>query len=276
MIVSKKGQLSTFLNQGYLLYSRLRGISQLHRPNLMLSEVPGGDDLGLAGLPGLWNCTKIWIMKTQIVKVDVEAPGERELEAVIRVLKKGGVIVYPTDTFYGLGADSFSRKAAGRIYELKGRAWTKPLSVVISDRDMLEQVARDIPLVFGAVAQRFWPGPLTVVFYASDRLPEELHAGSGSIAVRLPDHPWLRRLVSRAGFPIIATSANPSGGPEVSDPGEAADLFLGRVECIVNGGPTPGGKPSTVLDLRGNPRILREGAVATPLLRDLLPLVQTE
>ena len=222
-------------------------------------------------MSGPENWTIIGGMETQVVKVDFEAPGEKELEAVIRALKKGGVIVYPTDTFYGLGADCFSGKAVGRVYELKGRDWTKPLSVVISDRDMLGQVARSIPQVFEAVANRFWPGPLTVVLDASDRIPGELHAGSGSIAVRLPDHPWLRRLVRRAGFPITATSANLSGGEEVSDPGKAADLFLGRVECIVDGGPTPGGKPSTVLDLRGKPCILREGAIATRLLQDLLP-----
>lgn len=206
------------------------------------------------------------------VDVDFKAPGERELGVVVRVLRKGGVIVYPTDTFYGLGADCFSPKAARKIFRLKGRDWKKPLSVVIADRDMLGRVAADIPPVFEGVADRFWPGPLTMVFHASASVPEEIHAGSGSIAVRLPDHPWLRRLIRAAGGPLTATSANPSGEGEISDPHLAARFFSGRVDCVVNGGHTPGGKPSTVLDLRDRPRIIREGAVPAALLRRLLPL----
>lgn len=210
-------------------------------------------------------------MVTAEISVDIGSPEPEKLETIAGVLKNQGVVVYPTDTFYGLGADCFSEDAVSKVFHLKGRDWNKPLSLVIADMEMLQEVVSRIPPVFEAVAGRFWPGPLTIVFEASWSLPENLHAGSGSIAVRLPDHPWLRQLIRHAGFPITATSANISGGREVQHPSQAGDIFSGRVDMLVDGGPTRGGLPSTVLDIRGHPRLLREGAVPAEKLKDFLP-----
>lgn len=209
-------------------------------------------------------------MKTAVFQVDFNRADTKSMDDIAGVLGNGGVIVYPTDTFYGLGVDCFSAKAVNRVFQLKGRESKKPLPVIIGDMGMLDDVAVHIPRIFKRIAEKFWPGPLTVVFQAAERIPRELHAGTGSIAVRLPDHPWLRRLVLRAGMPITATSANLSGEKEIWDPGEIKRLFSGRVACIVDGGPAPGGKPSTVLDLRGNPQILREGALPTAFLNEYL------
>jgi L-threonylcarbamoyladenylate synthase len=210
-------------------------------------------------------------MDTRIVRVDPEKCVPAEIKIVAHILENNGVIIYPTDTFYGLGVNSFSPSAIQRAYGLKKRDPAKPLSVLISDRDMLGAVARDIPQTFEPITSQFWPGPLTVVLHASSRMPEVLLGSHRTIGVRLPDHAWLRELVKTAGFPITATSANITGEAEISDPGRAIQVFHGKVECIVDGGMTPGGLPSTVVDMTPEkPTILRHGAIPLAQLERFL------
>ena len=208
-------------------------------------------------------------MKTRIVKVD---PGHIEpdrIEEISEVLKEGGLIVYPTDTFYGLGANCFLEKGVHKIYELKRREAAKPLLLVVSNLDMLKEVVADIPPIFSRLSAEFWPGPLTMIFPASPKLPKALLGETQTIGVRLPEFAWLTALVERAGFPITATSANPAGGSDIDLAEEAIRTFTGKVDLIVDAGKTAGGRPSTVLDLtRSKPEVIREGAVPTARLRD--------
>jgi len=205
-------------------------------------------------------------VKTQILKIDPEKADQSHLGAIARVLKGGGVIVYPTETFYGLGANCFDEKAVRRVYRIKQRPLSKPLPVVVSDLDMIREIVLEIPPAFEPLISDFWPGPLTLVLKASPRVPQELQGPSGSIGVRLTGHKWLRSLVEHASFPVTATSANISGGEDVVDPEKATQLFDQKVDLIVDGGETKGLLPSTVLDLSGKkPRIIREGAI--PLLQ---------
>lgn len=201
-------------------------------------------------------------MDTRIVRVDPEKRLDAEMRPVAKILEDDGVIVYPTDTYYGLGVNCFSPAAIRLAYGLKERDPVKPLSVVISDREMLHSVAIDIPLLFESMEAEFWPGPLTFVFRAGPHIPDVLLGSHNTIGVRLPAHNWLRGLVRTAGFPITATSANISGEEEISDPAKVIQVFQGKVDCIVDGGMTRGGLPSTVLDMTDKrPFILREGAV---------------
>lgn len=210
-------------------------------------------------------------MNTQVIKIRTEKYTKIELHKIVSVLKKDGLIVYPTETFYGLGANCFSPEAVKKIFALKKRAKAKPLPVVISGWSMLDSVVAEIPTSAQPFLRKFWPGPLTVVFPASPLLPEELHGGTSSIGVRLPAHAGLRDLVKCAGFPITATSANISGEGEYSDPKTVLDKFWGKVDCIVDGGKTRGGLPSTVIDLTSTePRILREGAIPVSEMQRLL------
>ncbi len=186
-------------------------------------------------------------------------------------MKRGGLVVFPTDTFYGLGGDGLSPELIRKIYALKRREASKPLLVLISETGMAADLAVDIPSLFWEVAEKFWPGPLTAVLRASPRVPPELGGGTETIALRLPAVPWLRELVREAGFPVIATSANISGEGEISTAERARSEFDGKVDMIVDGGTTPGGLPSTVLDLSSaKPKILREGAVPAAALLDIL------
>jgi L-threonylcarbamoyladenylate synthase len=209
-------------------------------------------------------------MSGNIVRIDPSGRDRSQHSRIIGLLERGAVIIYPTDTFYGLGVSGFHPRAVRKVYRLKRRDPAKPLSLVIPDPDMLRVVAVDIPDLLGPLADRFWPGPLTLILKASPRLPKELLGSSTRIGVRIPNHAWLRSLLREARFPLTATSANISGGPETTDPEAAAKVFQDGVDLIVDGGRTAGGLASTVLDLTVvPPRILREGAVSTDLLRGM-------
>jgi len=210
-------------------------------------------------------------MKTKIVKINPDLVESEKIKEIARILSSGAVIVYPTETFYALGANCFSRKAIQKIYRLKKRPPSKPLSVVISDLDQIRDLVLEIPPDFETLVSVFWPGPLTLVLKASSRVPKELQSLSGSIGVRLTGYEWLRAMVRHASFPITATSANISGGEEIANPEEAVRLFDKSVNLIVDAGETKGRLPSTVLDLTGkNPRLLREGAIPFSQLKKYL------
>jgi len=211
-------------------------------------------------------------VSTEIIKIDVERIELQSIKRIADVLRKDGVIVYPTETFYGLGANCFSKKAVQRIYHLKKKFPDKPLSIVISDLDMLLTVATNIPTVFQPLCSAFWPGPVTFVLPASPRLPRELLGMGHSIGVRWPDLQWLQDLIRYASFPLTATSANISGEKEINHPEDAIKIFSDSVELIIDGGSTPGNLPSTVVDLTTpRPTVLREGAVPASEIKKYFP-----
>lgn len=207
------------------------------------------------------------VMKTKIIKINPEFVKQGEIKMIARVLREEGIIAYPTDTFYGLGASCFSEKAIQRIYRLKKRKPSKALSIMISDMDMVQDIANKIPSIFWKLADDFWPGPLTLVLKASSRLPRILLGPKDSLGIRQPALSWIRKLLSETAFPITATSANISGEKEIADPEKIIGSFSGKVDLIVDGGETRGILPSTVIDLTSQkPVILREGAVPRSLL----------
>ncbi len=216
-------------------------------------------------------------MRTRVITVRPDLVEQDKIEEIVSILEKGGLIVYPTETFYGLGAVIFFPKAIQKVYLLKKRDPSKPLPVVISDLDMLHEVALELQAAYKPLISAFWPGPLTLILRASPRVPRAFQGPSGSIGVRLTGHKWLRSLVRHADFPLTATSANISGEAEISDPREAIRLFEGKVDLIVDGGKTEGVLPSTIVDLTGEkPRMVREGAVSSLQLKKYLPNLSHE
>jgi L-threonylcarbamoyladenylate synthase len=212
-------------------------------------------------------------MKTEMLKIDPELLEANKIHKIADVLRRDGTIAYPTETFYGLGAAALSSKAVRKIYRLKSRVQGKPLSIVVSDLQMARDMVTEIPPLFGALAQEFWPGPLTLVVKASSVLPRDLLGRDGTIGLRQPSPAWLRELVRQMACPLTATSANISGEREISDPREVIRLFYGKVSLVVDGGLTPGTLPSTVVDLsRGKAEILREGAVPRSKLKKYLEI----
>ena len=186
---------------------------------------------------------------------------QREIEEGVKILQKGGVIAFPTDTVYGLGADAFNSTAVERIYEIKNRPKHRQLPLLIADVKQLITLADPIPEIAWFLAKRFWPGGLTLVLPKTDSVPIYLASGP-TIAVRVPDHPVCLALIQRLGNPIIGTSANISDQPAALTADEVGQQLGGKIDFIINGGKCPGGKESTVVDVtREAPIILRQGII---------------
>ena len=212
-------------------------------------------------------------MNTRMIRINADSIGPDVIRGIAGTLRQGGVIVYPTDTFYGLGADCFSRAALLRITEIKGRPPTKGFLVLVSDAAMARGLAAEVPAAYERLAQAFWPGPLTMILKAAPHLPHELVGPERTIGVRLPALPWLREMVGTAGFPVVSTSANLSGGLEIDSGEEAARQFAAKVDLVVDGGRTAGGRPSTVVDLSsGKPLLRREGPIPRAALERAIPI----
>ena len=194
--------------------------------------------------------------------VDASRPAPAALETAARVLRGGGLVAFPTETFYGLGARALDAAAVARIFEAKGRPGDKPLLVLVDSLAMVDRVAGEVPARARRLMERYWPGALTLVLHAHADLPTALTAGTGTIGVRLSGHPVARALVAAAGEPVTAPSANLHGA---ASPRTADEVIVGlgaRVDLVLDGGPTPGGPASTVLDLTRTPAVLlRAGAV---------------
>jgi L-threonylcarbamoyladenylate synthase len=178
------------------------------------------------------------------------------------VVEAGGLVAFPTESFYGLGADALDSDAVARVFEVKGRPEQKALLVLVDSIDMAAGLAARISDGARALMARYWPGPLTLVLEAADRVPAGLTGGGSTIGVRMPGHAVARALVHSAGRPITAPSANPSDAPPPLTAAAVREYFEGRVELILDGGPTAGGAGSTVADCTvWPPRILRQGPV---------------
>jgi len=185
-----------------------------------------------------------------------------------KVYKAGGVIVYPTESYYALGVDPYNEDAVNRLYTLKGRPANKPFPIIVSDIAMLETVAMELSAVTRVIIDRHWPGPLTIIIKAKETLPPRLTAGTGAVAVRIPGCTAARALVEAIGTPLTATSANPSGRQAANTPrmvtaySAATSLRLNDLDMIIDSGKLPGGLPSTIIDLRaGQPILIREGLI---------------
>jgi L-threonylcarbamoyladenylate synthase len=189
------------------------------------------------------------------------------------VVRGGGVIAFPTETFYGLGVDPFNVPAVQRLYDLKGRSpQASPILVLIRSRRELRVLVSEITPAAERLIQAYWPGPLTLVFRAAEAVPSVLTAGTGTIGVRLSAYPDVQRVLEVIGGPLTGTSANRTGQPPATTADEVERAFGADVDLIVNGGPTPGGLPTTVVDTTVSPpRLIREGCVSQDVLRAVLP-----
>ena len=190
------------------------------------------------------------------------APTRVTLQAAVDVLRAGGLVAFPTETFYGLAASALDPAAVRRIFELKGRPESKPLLVLVDSVAMAETVAH-VAEPARDLMGRYWPGALTLVLRARAHVPPDVTARSGTLGLRVSSHPIARGLVEALGVPVTAPSANPNGlAPPTTAAGVLA-YFEEGIDLVLDGGPTPGGEPSTVLDMTVEPpRILRRGAVA--------------
>jgi L-threonylcarbamoyladenylate synthase len=193
---------------------------------------------------------------TRVLAADPVSPSPPILGAALAVLRNGGLVAFPTETFYGLGAAALDPAEVRRIFEVK---------VLVDSVAMVEALALEIPAAARALMACYWPGPLTLVLRARPHVPDEVTAGSATVGVRLSAHPLARALVGALGQPITAPSANPDGLTPPTTAAAVLAYFRGRIELVLDAGATAGGQPSTVLDVTVDPpRVLRAGAVRVP------------
>jgi L-threonylcarbamoyladenylate synthase len=187
---------------------------------------------------------------------------QKQVEQAISILKDGGVVAFPTDTVYGLGAAVNIPQAVERVYQIKGRAENKALPLLLADKSRLAEVAEPVPEIAWLLIEKFL-GALTIVLFKSKSVPDIVTGGSKTVAIRIPTHPIPVALARGVGTPITGTSANLSGKPSALTAEEAYAQLGDKVDLIINGGRCPGGRESTIVDLTGEtPLVLREGAIS--------------
>jgi L-threonylcarbamoyladenylate synthase len=205
-------------------------------------------------------------VRAEIVKINKDNPEVSLIRYAADHIRSGEVLGMPTDTFYGLAADPFNLRAVDRVYDIKSRSRHKPLSLLIENTDQAEELARPLPEEFYRLARRFWPGPLTIIVKAASRLPLKVTANTGNVALRVPQAKIPLAVVTAAGIPITATSANLSGESECSSAEAVREQLGDRIGIIVDGGISPREVASTIIDLTDEEarwRIMREGAIAS-------------
>ncbi len=200
-------------------------------------------------------------------------PTYANLKKAMAVLKKGGVIAHPTETFYGLGVDPFNEGAVRKLFELKGRGFDKPVSILVKNEEALFDISCEIPPAAERLIKRFWPGPLTIVFKAKKGIPKILTANTGKIGVRVSSNQIAKKLLDIIDMPITATSANPSGRKSPVTPQEVERYFGDKLDMIIDGGELEGKLGSTILDITEEDiKILRQGEITEELIREILRL----
>jgi len=201
---------------------------------------------------------KVW-------QIDPNSPASELIAEAARVIRGKGVIIYPTETLYGLGADPMSTEAMERIYAVKGRAAAKPIPFLIKDEEMLASLVEEVPPIGRELIKRYWPGALTLIFRARKGLRPPLRGKDGTIGLRISSHPVASGIVQALDAPLTATSANLSGKEDIIDGRQLAQLFGNQVDLIIDAGKVPG-IGSTIIDLTVTPpRMVREGMIRVPL-----------
>ena len=215
--------------------------------------------------------------RTRVFRVDPQTPEAEAIAVAGRMIRAGGLVAFPTETVYGLGANALDEAAIAKIFAAKGRPPSDPLIAHIANYEQLSQVARALPAGARELCRRFWPGPLTLVLQKAARIPANLTASLDTVAVRMPDHEVALALLRAAAVPIAAPSANQFSRPSPTRAEHVIDDLAGRVDVLLDGGDTPIGLESTILSLiEDRPRVLRPGGISLETLREALPNLHYE
>ena len=202
------------------------------------------------------------------------SPIQRQVERGISILKQGGIVAFPTDTVYGLGACANLPSAVERVYQVKERPRNMALPLLLAHTSQISEVAEPVPPVAWLLARSFLPGALTIVLPRSKSVPDTVTAGGTTVAIRIPAHPIPVALVEGLGMPIVGTSANLSGQPSALTADEVYSQFGGEIDLVIDGGRCLGGRESTIVDVTGEtPVVLREGAISKAELKQVCEII---
>jgi L-threonylcarbamoyladenylate synthase len=202
----------------------------------------------------------------EVVQIEPDNPSPQIIEKAVRVLQRKGVIIYPTETLYGLGANPLYPEAMKRIFAIKARDKAKPIPFLIKDQETLAYLVEEVTPLGRELMDRYWPGPLTLIFRAREGLPPALRGKTGTIGLRISSHPIARGIVEALDAPLTSTSANLSGAEDFLDGNLLAQFFGDQVDLIIDAGQVAG-QGSTIVDLTIDPpRIVRQGIIKGPLV----------
>lgn len=214
-------------------------------------------------------------INTKILKIDPIYPESDNIKEAAEIIIKGGVVAFPTETVYGLGANALDEKAIEKIFTAKGRPQDNPLIVHIGSISQLKELVKSVPEQAHLLMEKFWPGPLTLIFNRTDIIPDRITGGLSTVAIRMPNHNIALELIKQSGLPIAAPSANTSGKPSPTNALHVIHDLSGKIDMIIDGGSTGVGLESTVLDISGDvPTILRPGGITIEDLLTVLPRVE--
>ena len=226
---------------------------------------------------GVWPEESLVIMKTKIIRLNEQQIDLQAIEEAGQIIRKGGLVAFPTETVYGLGGDALNASSSGKIYAAKGRPSDNPLIIHIASMDALEKIVKEIPEAAYRLAERFWPGPLTMIFHKADFVPTETTGGLATVAVRMPSNKIALALIEAAGGYIAAPSANLSGRPSPTVARYVIQDMDGRIDMILDGGEADIGLESTIIDLTGEePMILRPGYITEEMLKETIGQVEID
>jgi L-threonylcarbamoyladenylate synthase len=212
------------------------------------------------------------VASVSLMSSELPSDISQQVDKGVSLLKRGGIIAFPTDTVYGLGAAASSPQAVARVYEVKKRPANMPLPLLLAHVSQIEDVAQPVTPLARLLAKKFLPGALTLVLPKSGSVSDIATAGGMTVAVRIPAHPVPVALIEGLGAPILGTSANLSGHPSALTAGEVRSQLGGRVDLVIDGGRCPGGRESTIVDVSGEvPIVLREGAISVAELERACP-----
>lgn len=216
-------------------------------------------------------------MTTEVLKTDINNPDKQTIERAAAILRGGGLVGIPTETVYGLAADALDAAAVKKIFEAKGRPQDNPLIIHIAEPDWLERYAVEVPSAAYALANAFWPGPMTLILQRAPVVPAVVSAGMETVAIRFPSHPVARAIIRAAGVPLAAPSANRSGIPSPTTAAHVLHDLDGRIDAVVDGGDCAVGVESTVVALHdGVPHVLRPGGITPAQLQSVLGSVEID
>jgi L-threonylcarbamoyladenylate synthase len=215
------------------------------------------------------------MIRTLILKVDAENPDPSKIQKAAEIIQKGGLVAFPTETVYGLGADAFNAKAVLALFSAKNRPLDNPPIIHIENINQISELAQTIPKNAEALMKQFWPGPLTLIFKRSQKLPKQTVAGLDTVAIRMPKHNVALALIKQSSRPIAAPSANLSGKPSPTNAKHVYEDLNGRIDAILDAGQTRIGVESTVLDLSVDPPVLlRPGGAPFEEIKKVIPQVE--
>lgn len=217
------------------------------------------------------------VMKTRIIKIEEEKIDQKLIDEAGKIIRAGGLVAFPTETVYGLGGDALNASSSEKIYAAKGRPSDNPLIVHIAEMEALSKIVKKVPETAVKLAERYWPGPLTMIFEKADCIPRETTGGLQTVAVRMPSNRIARALIKASGGYIAAPSTNRSGRPSPTTAKYVIEDLDGRVDMIIDGGEAQIGLESTIIDLTEDvPVILRPGYITQEMLKEVLDNVDTD